>query len=151
MEASVCTAIEPDGNAPAADWMVRDDNRGWRRPDAAAALEEARLEGLARTLSPPRFARVLDAYLDDTRTAIDRIMVLAIDRDFASIAKAAHALADASDVFGGRRLQQLARELETAGKGEDLAGVLAVTPQLIDEADAAMAVARHRRGDVLAA
>ncbi|MBV9510992.1 MAG: response regulator, partial [Caulobacteraceae bacterium] len=109
-------------------------------------LDESHLEGLARLLPAARFEDMLNVYRQETRHCLERIEILAVDRDLAAIGAEAHDLKSTSGTFGARRLQRLGEHLEAAGKTNDLAAVERLLPALRRDGERVLAIISHRRG-----
>ncbi|HEX4182764.1 MAG TPA: response regulator [Caulobacteraceae bacterium] len=100
-------------------------------------IDEAKLDALARILPAERLRKIIDSYLNDTRSRLDHMVVLLETMDFPTTAREAHDLKGSSGTFGAQRVQALAAQLERACQCCDDAEA----PRLVDEIRRASAIA----------
>ena len=90
----------------------------------APVLEANVLEELAASVGGDRgfVVELIDAYLADSATQVDAVEAAAEADDADAIVRPAHTLKSSSATLGARRLSELARAVEMAGRSGSLAG-----------------------------
>jgi CheY-like chemotaxis protein len=99
----------------------------------------AKLDALAAVLPAARIDEMLEVYIANSRSRLDRMQGLASGLDYDGVAREAHDLKSTSGNFGATRVQMLTEQLERACKSKDDAEV----PRLLGEIVLASKIVRE--------
>ncbi|HVJ53346.1 MAG TPA: response regulator [Aliidongia sp.] len=108
----------------------------------APALDETRLETLQQFVSAPEFAELVNAFIEGTTARLERIDELAAAKDLDGLAREAHDLISTAGNFGARRLEAMARRLETICHAGDRDRLDELRSALNEAAEAALIIIR---------
>ncbi len=89
----------------------------------SAVLDAAKIRELEDIMSREEFAKLMNTWLDSTRERVDQIVSLAESGNLAAIRPHAHNLVSTAGGFGAMQLSDLARRLEEACYGGNVAAV----------------------------
>ncbi len=109
---------------------------------APAEIDKAAWEAILALQRPGRpdiLAKVLTAYLNDSRTLVEEIRAAVQSQDAVALAKAAHRLKSSSAQLGALATSAHCKELESLGRLARLDGAAALLAQLTDAHQAACA------------
>ena len=109
---------------------------------APAEIDKAAWEAILALQRPGRpdiLAKVLTAYLNDSRTLVEEIRSAVQSQDAVALAKAAHRLKSSSAQLGALATSAHCKELESLGRLARLDGAAALLAQLTDAHQAACA------------
>jgi len=89
----------------------------------SAVLDADKIRELEEIMSREEFAKLMNTWLDSTRERVDQIVSLAETGNLAAVRPHAHNLVSTAGGFGAMQLSDLARRLEDACHGGDVAAV----------------------------
>jgi signal transduction histidine kinase/DNA-binding response OmpR family regulator len=130
--------MSEEGDAVRARWQARA-----QAPD----LDQDQLERLARLLAPDQLEAMARGHLEQTSELLERMADCLQTGDLSTLGRVAHACRGSWAEFGGRRVQQLAGQLERACRDSDAAAAA----RLVDAVRSAADAAAVRLEDYLAA
>jgi len=111
-----------------------------------AVLDTRLLDSLAAQVPADVFRSLLDNWLNNTATGVDRVAALAAAGDAAGLARQLHRLAGTAGTFGAHRLGGEARRMEEACAAHGLETVRAMVPAFQDVARRTLDAVRARFG-----
>lgn len=132
-------ATEPASPSPA---HPGDSPSDQSPPSPAAEIDKAAWEAILALQRPGRpdiLARVLTAYLNDSRTLVEEIRTAVQTQDPVALAKAAHRLKSSSAQLGALAMAAHCKELESLGRLARLDGAARLVAQLTDAHQSACA------------
>jgi len=104
---------------------------------AGVVFDPTYLSDVAAALTPERLTALMHSYFDHTNGQLTKIEALLASNDIESIAPEAHALVGSAGSFGAVHFSIIARKLEQAIKGQQLAAVPALVAELRKSSDLA--------------
>jgi PAS domain S-box-containing protein len=142
-QSSASATPEPLADGPAAQAASVDEQlpllpaslRGWLAELGVASLDDA--------------AELIDIFLDDSRVRLDEIAAAAESGDGQLVYRTAHALKSGASYLGAKRLSELARRVEAAGRDGQIEEARALVGELeqafLDTTDALIRAAQADR------
>jgi PAS domain S-box-containing protein len=107
-------------------------------------LDEAHFDSLRSLLPGAAFTELVEEFLQTTADRTGDIQRIGATEDLAALRQEAHDLVSTAGNFGARRVEHLARTLETACDTSDRSAIATLIAGLGDEADAARRLIRAR-------
>ncbi len=93
-------------------------------PESEIVVDEPYLDDLQRVIPPPRFAALIQAYIDGAARALERLAALSESGDVAGVRREAHDLVGTAGNLGAKRLQALGMRLRAACAADDRAQMM---------------------------
>jgi len=129
MDGYLAKPVSPDALAA----VVHEHARQAVPAPAAGPETEDQLESLAAVLGRPRVDALLAEYATAARDCLGRISTGLEAGEAEQVRATAHDLKSISGTFGFRAVAELARAIDEAARGQDLARVRGLMPQLAQE------------------